>query len=491
MFQHIRVLFCFLIVNASKTYTLFAPGRARLDLTEPLLPHLSGIEGRQHQRWDRMTDPVKVGGQTMNRQSALLQLPGGSHPNPDFAFTALRPDMLESDIRVGYVLSLTEDNKTDSIDLFSSTKDEDDEANSEPVPRPQLPCCNVVSWPIVAKQSCSDKRCSFLRIIPALSLLKNSSIKLTLDEHGLVVVFTSQDSCGDIALSTKLFCPVARKEIGVDVQKLAQTIQSRGLVHALEDLEWDAVAAQEAILVLLDSSTSMGGSAGFHDEPEPPEEELIWETTLPNVFEREARIAGVDAEKRLFRSSPDLAHLRAVLDFMKPLHHNKTAIIQSMVTDLQFRGEVERAKIMSCFRDHFISILADRDAKEHASLQDESKHTNPVPDSFLCPITLAVFEDPVVAADGFTYERAGITHWLHTGSTKSPIKGTAMNSQTLVPNVNLKAQIREYQQGDADRKRHAILRLEAENKAALAARQRELEGSPDAFDIKITSAADA
>lgn len=34
------------------------------------------------------------------------------------------------------------------------------------------------------------------------------------------------------------------------------------------------------------------------------------------------------------------------------------------------------------------------------------------PMSFRCPITLQVMSDPVITADGHTYERAAIEHWL-------------------------------------------------------------------------------
>ncbi len=51
-----------------------------------------------------------------------------------------------------------------------------------------------------------------------------------------------------------------------------------------------------------------------------------------------------------------------------------------------------------------------------------------------------VMEDPVVAADGFTYERASITEWLASHST-SPTTNQAMDSKTLFPNVSIRAQI--------------------------------------------------
>ena len=40
-----------------------------------------------------------------------------------------------------------------------------------------------------------------------------------------------------------------------------------------------------------------------------------------------------------------------------------------------------------------------------------------VPTTFLCPITQDVLTDPVICADGHTYERAAITRWLAVNST--------------------------------------------------------------------------
>ena len=67
------------------------------------------------------------------------------------------------------------------------------------------------------------------------------------------------------------------------------------------------------------------------------------------------------------------------------------------------------------------------------------------PDAFLCSITHDVMCDPVVAADGFTYERAQIQEWLAKKLT-SPKTGEALESAAVFPNHNLRSQIREWQE---------------------------------------------
>jgi len=49
---------------------------------------------------------------------------------------------------------------------------------------------------------------------------------------------------------------------------------------------------------------------------------------------------------------------------------------------------------------------------------------------FLCPITYDLLTDPVIAADGNTYERAAIEKWLSKTQT-SPLNGEALEVREL------------------------------------------------------------
>eukprot|EP00887_Chlorella_sp_A99_P002896 scaffold6.g2896.t1 len=64
--------------------------------------------------------------------------------------------------------------------------------------------------------------------------------------------------------------------------------------------------------------------------------------------------------------------------------------------------------------------------------------------AFMCPISLAQFEDPVVAADGITYERSEITDWLfRQQKDTSPCTGERLAHKHLVRNTTLRAAMRE------------------------------------------------
>jgi hypothetical protein len=57
--------------------------------------------------------------------------------------------------------------------------------------------------------------------------------------------------------------------------------------------------------------------------------------------------------------------------------------------------------------------------------------------TLMCPITMEPFRDPVVAADGFSYEREAIMWWLRHNST-SPATGEQLKSKVLIDNFALK-----------------------------------------------------
>ena len=62
--------------------------------------------------------------------------------------------------------------------------------------------------------------------------------------------------------------------------------------------------------------------------------------------------------------------------------------------------------------------------------------------SFKCPITLDIMEDPVVAADGYTYERYAIEKWFKEHDT-SPMTNVQLPTITVFSNTILKTMINE------------------------------------------------
>jgi hypothetical protein len=54
-----------------------------------------------------------------------------------------------------------------------------------------------------------------------------------------------------------------------------------------------------------------------------------------------------------------------------------------------------------------------------------------------------IMQDPVVATDGYTYERSSIEHWFRTHAT-SPMTSLPLHSKLLIPNHSLRSQINEW-----------------------------------------------
>ena len=73
-------------------------------------------------------------------------------------------------------------------------------------------------------------------------------------------------------------------------------------------------------------------------------------------------------------------------------------------------------------------------------------HVNDEPQECIRDTTFEgeVMTDPVVAADGFTYERASILRWFAMGKQFSPTTGALLNSQSLFPNHTVKILINEW-----------------------------------------------
>ncbi|KAK9829275.1 hypothetical protein WJX72_004913 [[Myrmecia] bisecta] len=57
-------------------------------------------------------------------------------------------------------------------------------------------------------------------------------------------------------------------------------------------------------------------------------------------------------------------------------------------------------------------------------------------DDLCCPITMEMYRDPVIAADGHTYERLSIEEWLADNDT-SPLTGATLEHKILIPNFAL------------------------------------------------------
>ena len=69
-----------------------------------------------------------------------------------------------------------------------------------------------------------------------------------------------------------------------------------------------------------------------------------------------------------------------------------------------------------------------------------------IPDDYLCPITHDLLKDPVLAADGQTYEKKAIIEWFSKGHKKSPLTGQTLAHTNLQENYRLKSIIESFKE---------------------------------------------
>ncbi|KAM8933526.1 WD repeat, SAM and U-box domain-containing protein 1 [Pelodytes ibericus] len=95
---------------------------------------------------------------------------------------------------------------------------------------------------------------------------------------------------------------------------------------------------------------------------------------------------------------------------------------ESLLTDLKIESLGLRNKILRQI--------------EAMKKQLKAAHSD-VPDEYLCPITWEVMKDPVIASDGYSYERTAIENWISTKRT-SPMTNLPLENLLLTPNRTLK-----------------------------------------------------
>jgi hypothetical protein len=67
-----------------------------------------------------------------------------------------------------------------------------------------------------------------------------------------------------------------------------------------------------------------------------------------------------------------------------------------------------------------------------------------MPQEFYCPRSRRVMTDPVICADGHTFEREAITQWLANHNT-NPVTGLPLRNTNLIPNLALRSMIQNFQ----------------------------------------------
>lgn len=96
-----------------------------------------------------------------------------------------------------------------------------------------------------------------------------------------------------------------------------------------------------------------------------------------------------------------------------------------------------------------------------------------IPEDFLCPITQQMMENPVVVADGHSYEREFIDQWFKRGNRTSPLTNQPLDNFTLTPNLALKKAIIDFRQKMPEIQRENALKLNMKAKIEALEKERD------------------
>jgi hypothetical protein len=121
-------------------------------------------------------------------------------------------------------------------------------------------------------------------------------------------------------------------------------------------------------------------------------------------------------------------------------------IVQTVQQIIDLETEASLACI-AAVRGKLVNVVGCADATASgAAAAGGAGLGNGVPRGLMCPITLTLMADPVIAADGHTYERSAIEQWLanRANANRSPCTGLVLQHAQLVPNIALKMVIQEH-----------------------------------------------
>ena len=122
-------------------------------------------------------------------------------------------------------------------------------------------------------------------------------------------------------------------------------------------------------------------------------------------------------------------------------HHSLLRVLRSPVARARWGRAIAYVRVVTAFLAAGRSkLLREADAIFSAACGGT---VIKVPEEFVCPITMELFKDPVVAADGFTYERRAIERHLQTVRARSPKTNLRLAQKTLFPNTSLRILIGE------------------------------------------------
>jgi TPR repeat protein len=130
-------------------------------------------------------------------------------------------------------------------------------------------------------------------------------------------------------------------------------------------------------------------------------------------------------------------------------------------------GDVSLGQAIQTRHIHIVAPKEDKNKKGYVYLDrgglmggmmedDHDDYSKIIPKDCFCPITQEIMEEPVIAQDGHTYEKAAIEKWFSMGKRTSPKTGAMLISTELIPNHNMRGLIQDLKASIPALSRHQV-----------------------------------
>jgi hypothetical protein len=241
--------------------------------------------------------------------------------------------------------------------------------------------------------------------------------------------------------------PPSAKTDSVYEESYREHREKKAQVHAMDDMKkiWKS-DNKTTLKMLIDMHAKQGKLLDKICELE--EEKELESAKILHVMTA-LHIKSAEFEAEIHELKEENHELKEKLDDMseslkeKELEHAKMLHVTTelLIKSADMEAEIRELKEENEELKQKLGIQSVLWEEEIHKLKEEKKELKQKLDlSFTCSVSGEIFEHPVVAQDGHTYERASIERWLTIKKT-SPMTNEPMLHETLTPNHSLKSAI--------------------------------------------------
>uniref|UniRef100_A0A0D9WM63 U-box domain-containing protein n=1 Tax=Leersia perrieri TaxID=77586 RepID=A0A0D9WM63_9ORYZ len=144
--------------------------------------------------------------------------------------------------------------------------------------------------------------------------------------------------------------------------------------------------------------------------------------------------------ENLRKHERDIEHLR------NELQKSKIEASEERSSQRDYEYVVEQLTLQNDLLDQELQTANQRTGNLERQLEEHNALFQQLQPHFTCPISQDVMDEPVIAADGHTYEAEMIKDWFRRGRTTSPMTNEQLEHRELIPNHALRSAIEKWRQ---------------------------------------------